>query len=131
MPIDYEIIEDKKLVLAKGVGTISGKDVIGHLEDLSKDDRYIAPMKKLIDYRLVDGITILSDEASTIAQLKSKLSAAFKGEKCAFVSPEDLTYGLSRVHQALIDSCFDLSTEVFRNVEEATGWLEVILDDEI
>ena len=51
----------KKLALAKGIGTISGNVVIRHLEELSKDDRYIATMKKLIAYRLVDKITILSD----------------------------------------------------------------------
>jgi hypothetical protein len=117
MPIVYDIIEDIKLILAKGIGTISGNDVIRHLEELSKDDRYITPMKKLIDYRFIDNISILSVEASTIAQLKSKLSSVFKGEKCAFVSPEDLTYGVSRVYQAHIDSCFDLSTEVFRLFE--------------
>ena len=131
MPIDYDIIEDKKLVLAKGIGTISGNDVIRHLEELSKDDRYIAPMKKLIDYRLVENINILSGEAWSIAQLKRKLSSVFKGEKCAFISPGDLTFGKSRVHQSLIDSCSDLSTDVFRTVEEAVGWLEVILDHEI
>jgi len=128
MPIDYDIIEDQKLVLAKGIGTVSGDDVIRHLEELSKDDRYIAPMKKLIDYRLVDDITILSGDALTIAQLKSNLSSVFKGEKCAFITPGDLTFGTSRVHQALIDSSSDLSTEVFRTAEEAMGWLEVILD---
>ena len=131
MPIDYDIIEDQKLVLAKGIGTVSGDDVIRHLEELSKDDRYIAPMKKLIDYRLVDDITILSGDALTIAQLKSNLSSVFKGEKCAFISPGDLTYRTSRVHQSLIDSSPDLSTEVFRTVEEAVGWLEVKLDHEI
>ena len=131
MPIDYEIIEDKKLVLAKGIGTISGNDVIRHLEELSKDDKYIAPMKKLIDYRLVDKLSILYGQAMKIAQLKRKLSSVFKGEKCAFISPGDLTYRTSRVHQSLIDSSPDLSTEVFRSVEEAVGWLEVKLDHEI
>jgi hypothetical protein len=73
MPIDYEIIEDKKLVLATGIGTISGNDVIRHLEELNKDDKYIAPMKKLIDYRLVDKLSILYGQAMKIAQLKKEL----------------------------------------------------------
>jgi hypothetical protein len=88
-------------------------------------------MKKLIDYRLVDKLSILYGQAMTIAQLKRKLSSVFKGEKCAFISPGDLTYRTSRVHQSLMDSCPDLSTRVFRSVEEAVGWLEVKLDHEI
>jgi hypothetical protein len=88
-------------------------------------------MKKLIDYRLVDKLSILYGQAMTIAKLKRKLSSVFKGEKCAFISPGDLTYRTSRVHQSLMDSCPDLSTRVFRSVEEAVGWLEVKLDHEI
>jgi hypothetical protein len=131
MPIDYEIIEDKKLFLAKGIGTISGNDVIRHLEELSEDDKYVAPMKKLIDYRLVEKLSILYGQAMKIAQLKRELSSVFKGKKCAFISPGDLTYRTSRVHQSLIDDCPDLSTEVFRSVEETLDWLKVKLDHEI
>ena len=32
MPIDYDIIEDKKIVVAKGSGVVTGADVISHLD---------------------------------------------------------------------------------------------------
>ena len=127
MPIEYDIITDKQLVLAKGSGVITGIDVIRHLEALAADDRYKAPMKKLVDYRTIDSIIITSEEAYLIAQKKKKLAIIFAGEKCAFVSPRDVTYGTSRVHQALLDGT-GINTEVFRRIEDALKWLNVTLD---
>ncbi|MGE5301359.1 MAG: hypothetical protein ACM3MB_10445, partial [Acidobacteriota bacterium] len=53
--------------------------------------------------------------------------SAFTGERCAFVSPMDDTYGSSRVHQALVNG-MGLNTEVFRRVEDALEWLDVTLE---
>jgi len=127
MPIEYDIIEDKQLILAKGSGVVTGSDVIRHLDTLAADDKYTMPMKKLVDYRTIDSIRISSEEADLIAQKKKSLINKFTGERCAFVSPVDLTYATSRVHQALVDSA-DLNTAVFRRMEEALEWLDVALD---
>ena len=127
MSIAYDIIMDKKLVLAKGTGVITGIDVIRHLDALAVDDRYKAPMKKLVDYRTIDSIRISLEEAYSIAQKKIKLARIFTGERCAFVSPEDVSYGSARVHQALVDGA-GLNTAVFRRIEDALEWLNVTLN---
>jgi hypothetical protein len=127
MSIEYDIIMDKKLVLARGSGVITGAEVIRHLVTLAADARYKAPMKKLVDYRTIDSIRITSEEAYSIARMKVKLASTFAGERCAFVSPKDDSYGSSRVHQALVDG-IGLTTEVFRRIEDALKWLDVTLD---
>ena len=127
MPIEYDIIGDKQLVLAKGSGVVTGNDVIRHLDRLAADNRYKVPMKKLVDYRSIDSINISPEEAEEIAQKKQTLSSTFRGERCAFVSPGDLTYGISRVHQALVDST-EVDTKVFRRIEDAIDWLDITLD---
>ncbi len=127
MPIEYDIIGDKQLVLAKGSGVVTGNDVIRHLDRLAADNRYTVPMKKLVDYRSIDSINISPEEAEEIAQKKQTLSSTFRGERCAFVSPGDLTYGISRVHQALVDST-EVDTKVFRRIEDAIDWLDITLD---
>ena len=127
MPIEYDIIEDKQLVLAKGSGVVTGKDVIKHLDGLASDNKYKAPMKKLVDYRTVDSIQISSKEAESIALQKKSLTTIFAGERCAFVSPGDLTYGTSRVHQSLVETA-GLNTAVFRHLVDALEWLDVTLD---
>ena len=128
MAIEYEIIMNKKLVLAKGCGVITGTDVMKHLATLSMDDRYKAPMKKLVDYRAVDSIKISREEAYSIARMKVRFVSAFTGEKCAFVSPKDDSYSSSLVHQALVNG-IGLRTQVFRRIEDALEWLDVTLDN--
>ena len=49
MPIKYEIIEEQKLILATGSGIVTADDVISHLDSLAAENKYIAPMKKLVD----------------------------------------------------------------------------------
>ncbi len=127
MPIEYDIIMDKKLVLAKGSGVITGTDVMEHLAALAMDDRYKAPMKKLVDYRSVDSIRISPEEAYSIARMKVRFASAFTGERCAFVSPKEDSYRSSRVHQALVNG-IGLNTEVFRRIEDALEWLDVTLE---
>ena len=127
MSIEYEIIEDKRLVIAKGSGAVTGDDVISHLDTLAADERYVAPMKKLVDYSSIDSIMQSHEEVSIIARKKEALKKKLAGERCAFVSPADLTFGIARVHQALIDST-GINAGVFRRIEEALEWLDVELD---
>ena len=127
MAIEYEIIEDKRLVIAKGSGVVTGNDVISHLETLAADERYVAPMKKIVDYSSIDSIRQSNEEVIIIARKKEALERKFAGEKCAFVSPADLTFGIARVHQALNYST-GINTNVFRRIEEALEWLDVELD---
>jgi hypothetical protein len=127
MPIKDEIMESEKLVVATGSDEVTGHDVLQHLDQLATDKRYFAPMKKLVDYRSVKTLNISPEEARKIAEKKVSLSDVFRGERCAFVSPGDVTYGLSRVHQALVDSS-DVNTGVFRQSEEAWQWLEFASD---
>jgi len=67
MPIDYHIIESKKLVLANGSGQVTDADVLRCLEQLAADKRYAAPMKKFVDYSGIDGLNISPAEAGEIA----------------------------------------------------------------
>lgn len=127
MAIEYDIIEEKRLIIAKGSGVVTGNDVLEHLDTISADERYVAPMKKLVDYRYIESIMISVDEAYVIAQKKEELGNKFTEERCAFVSPGDLTYGTSRVHQSLIAQT-DINTEVFRQLEDALEWLGVELE---
>ena len=127
MPVEYDIIEDKQIVVAMGSGVVTGIDVINHLDKLATDTRYIAPMKKIIDYRSIDSINISPEDAVTFALKKDTFNKKFHGERCAFVSPGTVTYGTSRVHQSLVNNS-SINTAVFKQVEEALGWLGVTLD---
>ena len=122
MPIHYKIDKAKRLVIAEGVGTIGPTDIIEHLRMLANDPDYESPMRKLVDYRNIDAIQISAADALGVAAVKKELQKVFIAEKCAFISPGDLTFGTTRVHQSLLESS-DIDNEVIRNEEDAMEWL--------
>jgi len=51
--------------LAIGSGVVTANDVISHLDSLAADNNYIAPMKKLVDYRTIGSISNCTKEKRT------------------------------------------------------------------
>lgn len=130
MPLEYKIINEKKLVHVTGWGIITFSELMSHMDELHSDPLYQKPMKKLIDYRQVDDIQLSMDETETFTQRKAEFSDSFAGEKCAIVAPKDVAYGTARVHDALIEIKEpDIETSVFRKMDEALEWLDIEIDD--
>lgn len=128
MSIKYKIFQNRKLVYAVGEGEIKFDDLLDHYEDLSNNPKYIPPMKKLVDYRNATLVELSIDQAHQITKKKIQLKGKFKNEICAFVTKTDLDFGMSRMHGAQLESS-DITTNVFRNIEDALSWLHVDLDE--
>jgi hypothetical protein len=128
MPLEYKIIESKKLLYVKGVGAVSFSELMNHVDELSQDPKYKAPMKKLVDYRQVKKLDLSMDEQERFVEKKASMKELFFGEKCAIVSPTDFGFALARVHGALCEGS-NRETSVFRDFNEALAWLGVELDD--
>ena len=128
MSLKYKIFKNRKLVYVVGEGKIKFDDLLDHFEGLSNDPMYIPPMKKFVDYRNSTLVKLSIDQAHQITKKKIQLKEKFKNEICAFVTKTDVDFGLSRMHGAQLESS-DITTNVFRNIEDALSWLNVDLDE--
>ncbi len=128
MPIKYKIFPDKKFVYALGIGEITYDDLFHHIDKLATDPDYTPPMKKLVDYRNSTLSRLSTEESIRISDRKAQLIKAFKDEKCAFVIKSNLDFGMTRFHGLHIEES-GITTNVFRNMEDALEWLEVDLDE--
>ena len=128
MPIKYKIFQNRKLVYALGIGEVTYDDLLLHIEELAADPKYISPMKKLVDYRNSSLSSLSTENSIKITKKKAQLSETFKNEHCAFVTNSDLDFGMTRFHGAHIDGS-GITTNFFRNFEDALAWLEVDLDE--
>jgi hypothetical protein len=126
MPIAYDIVEDQQLVIAKGSGVIVAGEILSHMNTLAADKRYVAPMKKLVDYREVQHLNLSEHDARDIARRRKELAKIFHDERCAFVSPADAVFAATRVHESLVNVT-DTNTAVFRTLENAENWLGIKL----
>lgn len=129
MAIKYKIYDDQKLVYVMGFGKVTLEDLLVHIDGLSKDPGYQAPMKKLVDYRTTLPLILKREETDIFTQHKSKYQQLFSGEKCACVVNNEVDFGMTRVHGAYIQE-FKIDTMAFRNIDEALLWLQVDLNVE-
>lgn len=67
---------------------------MNHLDELSQDSKYNAPMKKLIDYRQIKKMDISMVEQQRFVEKKASLKELFFGEKCAIVTSTDFGFAL-------------------------------------
>lgn len=128
MPVVYQIIASQKLVYAKLIGTVDADTIAQHFQKLSQDDRYISPMKKLVDFQFCDNFQISTDEEQKLASLKEVFADKFQNERCAIVAPSNLIYGTKRAFQ---EQSFNsvIETMVFRNINDAAAWLQIDLSE--
>jgi len=128
MTLNYDILKDEKLVLAKGAGTVTLEEILDHFEALRKDARYQPPMKKLVDYRQVQQFQISVEDEKVLSKKKAAFDQIFYNEKCAIVAPSDLLYGMARMHGALMSEA-PVDVEVVRDIRRAVQWLDLAETD--
>ena len=129
MPLEYKIIESKKLLYVKGTGTVAFSELMNHIDELRQDPKYKAPMRKLVDYRQIKKLDLSMSEQESFSLKKAEAKESFAGEKCAIVVTTDYGFALARVHSALSEVS-NRDTSIYRDLNEALVWLGVELDND-
>ena len=82
MPIEYQINEAAKLVIAKGSGEVTGTDVLEHLEKLAADfEKFQQAISRKIDpkgARLSKNINPIGPLTSTAIIMQRKINPSFR-----------------------------------------------------
>jgi len=130
MPIEYFVDHERKLVLAKGRGTITDQDVFGYQREVwSRPD--LAGYSEFIDMGEVERIVLPSTERVwDLALLSADMDPQDRASKFAIVAPEGLLFGLGRMYETY-RSLQVRSTKqvgVFRSAEEAFAFLGIEAD---
>ncbi len=81
----------------------------------------------LCDYREVTELDVNSEDVNRIVAQDKRQEPLFDKSKCAVVTTDDLVYGMSRMWEILSDDT-RLTTEVFRDINDALKWLGLDLD---
>jgi len=128
VPIDYRIDHERRLVLAKGRGIFTDKDVFAYQREVwARPD--VAGYNELIDMSEITSIPL--PDAGRVRELAS-LSAgmdgpATSGTRFAIYAPTDETFGMGRMYQTYRELQDGSSKEVgvFRTFDEVLAFLGV------
>jgi hypothetical protein len=127
MPIEYCIDHARRLVMAKGYGTLTHEDIFGYQRDVWSIPE-LAGYDELVDMSHVEHIALPSTERiQELARLSAGMDACSLASRFAIVAPTDLAFGLGRMY-ATYRSLDDRSTKqvgVFRSREAALAFLGI------
>jgi hypothetical protein len=121
MPCAYTIDLARSLVLSRGWGEVTDRELLAHVRALTADPRFARNFHQFIDLRDVTDVQIT---ASTIREMV-KLNPFGAGARRAVVVTSDVVFGMARMYQILRDESPD-EFEIFRKLDDALRWLEII-----
>jgi len=125
MGIHYRIDEESKLVLAAVVGRVTNADVLEYAKRRLDEPDHLRASHEVMDLRAIAlDSPVTSEGVRRLAQFWGDRSGKIAGGRLAIIAPSDLSFGMSRMYEALRDDGPD-SIRVFREPLEALRWLEV------
>ena len=127
MPIEYRIFPERRLVVARGFGTVTNEDVFGYQREAWSSPE-VAGFDELVDMTRVQEIAVPSAERlQELVTVSASMDRAPGGAKFAIVAPQDLAFALGRMYEAYrqLDSRSTKIVEVFRTMAEALAFLGV------
>jgi len=123
MPVKYEIDKQRGIVFTRASGGFTDADALAHQRQLKSDPDFDPGYRQLLDFSDVNTFEL------TPAGVRSLASGDPWGEGAcrAFVAPDDLAYGMLRMHQCYVEDR-NQNITVVRTMIEAINWFE--LDNE-
>ena len=122
MQIIFQYHPDRKLIVTRWVGNITGEALIAHYGALFHREDFCAYVRELVDLTRVDQLQVSADQMRQIARLQ-KASGASPAFRTAFVAPRDTTYGMARMYGSYAEFEQAEFTHPFDTEEAAMAWL--------
>lgn len=125
MPIEHEVDHRRRLVVARGHGTLTDAEVFEYQRSVwSRPD--VAGYDELVD--LSDVVTIAvpaADRIRDLVRLSASMDKSDSPSKLAIVAPGDLAFALGRMYETLrgLDKESTKTVGTFRFVRDALVWL--------
>ena len=120
MPGAYTIDLARSLVLSRGWGVVTDRELLAHVRALTADPRFAPHFRQLADLR---DVTDMQVTASTIREMV-RLNPFWAGARRALVVTSDVVFGMARMYQILRDESPD-ELRIFRKVDDALQWLGI------
>lgn len=120
MPAAFTIDPSRRLVLSRGWGVLTDRELVAHVHALSADPRFRPDLHQLVDFL---GVTDVRVTASGVREMTG-LNPFGAGARRALAVSSDVAYGMARMYQIMRSDAADV-VEIFRDIDSALEWLGV------
>ncbi len=119
MPVEYRIDKLAGIVHTLAYGELTDAEAMAYHDGLKADPDFEPSYREFFDFSEVEPFRITPPGIRTLASTSPWGDGALR----AFVTHDDLAYGMLRMHQSLLDPETQ-NIGVFRNASDAWRWLE-------
>jgi hypothetical protein len=120
MGMNYKIDSERRLVLTRGWGVLSSRELFDVTSQILVDPRFDPTYRSLGDLRDVTEITV--DTLETAYTAATPLFAA--GTRRAIVASSDAVFGMARMFATFAERAGQ-EVRIFRELHLAEAWLEL------
>ena len=119
MPFSHHVDAEQCTVFTTLSGEVSFAEANAFLRTLQEDPAYDSSFSELVDLMQVTGTTMSGDDMRRLAERDPFAPAS----KRAFVVPNALVYGLSRMYESHSSLRAERRIRIFTSFPEARAWL--------
>jgi len=118
VPSAYTILPKHTLVITRGWGILTDRDIVAHARALAADPHFEPRFRQLADLREVTAMDV------TTAGVRQLVEANpfGAGARRAVVVRDDVVYGMARMYELMRGESPD-AVEVFRELDQGLQWL--------
>ena len=120
MGMSYKIDQERRLVITRGWGELSSRELFDVMSQILLDPRFDPTYSSLGDLREVTNVTV--DTFATAQTAASPLFA--EGTRRAIVATSDVAFGMARMFAAFSERSGH-EVRIFRQMTPAEAWLEL------
>ena len=120
MPFDYEYEKEQRRHRVRWVGPVTTAALIEAHDEIQGYPHFDPGDDQILDFREATSFDLSTDSIEGVTRRKPSFGAT---SRRAFVTPDDLGFGLGRMFEQLRDGQAG-EIRIFRDMEEAERWLD-------
>jgi hypothetical protein len=128
MPIELQYRDSGSGVVLICTGVVTAADFRRANEEIYSEESLDRLQYQLIDFTATEHLEVDLEEIREFATVDMAAAHQGRGLIIAVAGPDDLTFGISRMWQALASDP-ELRSGVFRSVPDAERWIKESLQD--
>ena len=114
MPVEYRYDSALNAVVSTVTGVLDEREILTHLRKLLGDEDVPSGMIEIVDFSLAVDFAVKASGAAVIASQVAELNAKKDYQGTTFFAPNDLSFGMARMFQAMMENQ-GLHVEIYRD----------------
>lgn len=125
MSIDFKFCKEDGYVIFMYNERFNNTELLAAWKNLYENSDWSPGLNELIDCSRVNGTDVTNDGLRSLAKYTKSIFSKYsiRSKKVAIYAPKDLSFGMSRMYQAMSDDTIE-TVRVFKSMQEAMSWIK-------